>query len=126
MPKTLEDYAEEARKQVKEVSPDEVDRMINEGGWVVLDVREPDEYAEGHIPGAINCSRGFLEVKADPEHHKRDERLQDRTQKFICYCGGGCRSLLAAKTMKEMGFQDAVSMTGGWKGWQDEGRAEEK
>lgn len=124
--KTLENYRLEAKQTVDEVTTQQVEQMINEGGWVVLDVREPDEFQEGHIPGAMNIPRGFIEVKADHDHHKKDPRMQDRKQKFICYCGGGTRSLLAAKTLKEMGFDDAVSMAGGYRQWEDEGRRSER
>lgn len=117
MGKSLEDFTNEARRVVREVDPEQVFGLVNGEGWLLLDVREPDEFAEGHLPGAINIPRGFLEVKADLEHYKRDERLRDRHQKVLCYCGGGHRSLLAAKTLLEMGFEDAVSMAGGWTEW---------
>ncbi|MBV6503190.1 MAG: Sulfurtransferase [Fimbriimonadales bacterium] len=117
MGRSLEDFTNEARRVVREVDPEQVYDLVQGEGWLLLDVREPDEFAEGHLPGAINIPRGFLEVKADLEHYKRDERLQDRQQKVLCYCGGGHRSLLAAKTLLEMGFEDAVSMAGGWTEW---------
>lgn len=114
MPKSLRDFVEEALQTVPEIAPEDVP---NHEGWMILDVREPEEFADGHIPGAINIPRGFLEVKADLEHKKRDPRLADRSQKIICYCGGGHRSALAAKTLNEMGFETAVSMREGWTGW---------
>jgi rhodanese-related sulfurtransferase len=120
MPKSLSDFTAEARNIVDEVAADSVADLVA-SGWTLIDVREPDEFAEGHIPGALNFPRGFLEVRADFEHPKRDQRLQDRNQRFICYCGGGHRSLLAAKTLKEMGFADAVSLSGGWTGWVENG-----
>ncbi len=120
MSKSLNDYVAEAKETVREIMPEEVGPMVNTG-WVLLDVREEDEYEAGHISGAMLVPRGVLEVKADLEHHKRDPRLADRSQKFVCYCGGGKRSLLAAKVLKEMGFADAVSMCEGWRGWQERG-----
>lgn len=117
--KSLKDYVDEALRTVHEVSPEEVLAMIESGEWMILDVREPDEYAEGHLPHAINIPRGFLEVRADLEHYKRDERMQDRNQRILCYCGGGHRSALAARVLQEMGFQDAVSMREGWTGWNE-------
>ena len=119
--KKLSEYVAEAKQTVDEVSPPETQKLAESGEWLILDVREPDEFAEGHIPGAINISRGFLEVKADENHHKRDERLQDRNQKIICYCAGGIRSLLAAKTLLEMGFDEVISMEEGWSGWTNRG-----
>lgn len=119
--KRLKDYVDEALQTVRQVGSEEARDLAESGEWLILDVREPDEYADGHLPGAINIPRGFLEVKADLEHHKRDPRLQDRNQRIVCYCGGGHRSALAAKVLQEMGFQEAVSMSGGWREWEERG-----
>ncbi len=124
--KSLEQYIEEAKKEVDEVSPVEARKLAEAGGWLILDVREPDEFKEGHLPGAINVSRGFLEVKADATHPKRDERLQNRNQKLLCYCAGGIRSLLASKTLIEMGFEEVISMEEGFTGWQNRNLPTEK
>ena len=120
MARTLDDYVNEARQTVSEIAPGDVATYRAEG-WLILDVREPYEFEEGHVDGAYNVPRGVLEVHADHEHHKRDPKLQDRNQKVVCYCGGGYRSLLAAKVLKEMGFADAVSVAGGWRRWTEEG-----
>lgn len=123
MAKSLKHFVDEALKIVREISPEEVHTMLGRAGrdYMLLDVREPDEFAAGHLPGAINIPRGFLEVRADHDHYKRDERLQDRSKRIICYCGGGHRSALAAKTLLEMGFKDASSMAEGWTGWTERG-----
>ncbi len=117
MPKSLKDFVDEALKTVPEVSPDEARDIQVAGTHLLLDVREPDEFAAGHLEGAINIPRGFLEVKADLEHYKRDLRLEDRTQNVLLYCGGGHRSALAGKALQEMGFESVVSMAEGWTGW---------
>lgn len=120
MPKTLNDFVSEALTRVREMTPDEAHRLLhapNREGWHFLDVREPDEFAAGHVPGAHASPRGFLEVKADLAHPKRDPFLTDRSRKLILYCGGGNRSALAAATLFEMGFTNAVSMAEGWAGW---------
>jgi rhodanese-related sulfurtransferase len=119
--KTLKDYVDEALKTVKQISPEETLKLIGRGDWVILDVREPNEFAGGHLPKAINIPRGFLEVRADLEHHKRDSRFQDRNQRILCYCGGGHRSAMAAKVLQEMGFKEAVTMSDGWTGWNELG-----
>lgn len=121
MPKSLKDFVDEALKTVPEVSPEEAREIQQAGGWTILDVREPDEYAEGHLEGAINIPRGFLEVKADLEHKKRDPRLADREQKVLLYCGGGHRSALAGRALQEMGFENVASMREGWTGWTGRG-----
>jgi len=117
MPKSLHDFVTAALQSVNEVSPERVLEIQKGNEYTILDVREPNEFSEGHLAGAINIPRGFLEVKADLEHYKRDDRLADRTKKIVCYCGGGHRSALAAKTLQEMGFENVLSMKEGWTGW---------
>ncbi len=117
MAKSLHDFVTTALEQVKEVTPEEVLGLQAGGDYLIMDVREPDEFAAGHLIGALNFPRGFLEVRADLEHYKRDERLADRNQNLVCYCGGGHRSALAAKTLQDMGFKNVLSMKEGWTGW---------
>jgi len=121
MAKSLHDFVSDALMTVQEITPEEVEEIQARGGYTILDVREPNEYSEGHLVGAINVPRGFLEVKADLEHYKRDDRLADRSQHIVCYCGGGHRSALAAKTLMEMGFDHVMSMQEGWTGWTNRG-----
>lgn len=121
MAKSLDDFVKEALQSVREVTPDEAFELQKQGEYVILDVREPHEYQHGHLAGAINIPRGQLEVKADLKHYKRDPRMSDRTKKILCYCGGGYRSALAAKTLQEMGFADVLSMAEGWTGWMKRG-----
>ncbi len=111
MAKSLDDYVHEALLEVQEVTIADLPGLA---GYWLMDVREPDEFAAGHIPGSRNYPRGMLEVRADLEHYKRDPALADRSQKIVCYCGGGHRSALAAKALKEMGFTDVLSLAGGW------------
>jgi rhodanese-related sulfurtransferase len=120
MAKSLKDLVREAKAKIREITPEEAERLLRQPdreGWTFLDVREPDEFAAGRIPGARNYPRGFLEVKADLEHPKRDAWLADRGQPLVLYCGGGVRSALAAQTLQGMGFRRVVSMAEGWTGW---------
>ncbi len=120
MAKSLNDFVRDARAKIREISPEEGARLLaqpDHEGWTFLDVREPDEFAAGRIPGARNYPRGFLEVKADLEHPKRDAWLADRNRPLVLYCGGGLRSALAAQTLQEMGFRKVVSLAEGWTGW---------
>ena len=124
MRRSLADFVREALTSVEEVAPEEVRRLLelpDRAGVEILDVREPDEYAAGHLPGARHHPRGFLEVRADMEHPKRDPWLADRSRKLVLYCGGGHRSALAARTLQEMGFTDVRSMAEGWTGWTKRG-----
>jgi molybdopterin/thiamine biosynthesis adenylyltransferase/rhodanese-related sulfurtransferase len=79
-----------------------------------LDVREKDEYREGHLEGAVSLPRGFLELKVETT-------VPEKTTPIIAYCAGGTRSLLAAKALKEMGYQSVVSMAGGYGAWKTAG-----
>jgi sulfur-carrier protein adenylyltransferase/sulfurtransferase len=120
MAKSLNDFVRDALAKIREITPEEAARLLGQPdreGWSFLDVREPDEFAAGRIPGARNLPRGFLEVKADLEHPKRDAWLADRNRPLVLYCGGGNRSALAAQTLQEMGFRRVVSMAEGWTGW---------
>lgn len=120
MPKQLADFVREALAEIREISPEEGRRLLDAVGparWHFVDVREPDEFAAGHVPGARLFPRGFLEVRADTLHPKRDPWLADRGRPLILYCGGGHRSALAAKTLQEMGFERVVSLAEGFSGW---------
>jgi rhodanese-related sulfurtransferase len=129
MAKTLNDFVSEALAQIREIKPEEARRLLGvpgQEGWHFLDVREADEFAAGRIPGAHAAPRGFLEVKADLAHPKRDPWLADRSRKLVLYCGGGNRSALAALTLQQMGFTNVVSMAEGWTGWTQRGYDVEK
>ena len=92
MARSLADFVREALKPSRKSqlrARRRFSRSRVRAGWEFIDVREPDEFAEGHIPGARNFPRGFLEVRADFEHPKRDPWLEDRGRKMILYCGGG-------------------------------------
>lgn len=120
MAKSLDDFVAEALAEVTEMTPEEARRILDapdREGWHFVDVREPDEYAAGHVPGARLVPRGFLEVRADRAHPKRDPWLADRARPLILYCGGGNRSALAARTLQQMGFERVVSLAEGWSGW---------
>ncbi len=84
-------------------------------GVTVLDVREPDEFDQGALPGAVHIPRGHLEAQIE-------SRIADKSSPVIAYCAGGVRSAFAAKTLQELGYTDVVSMAGGFGRWKDEGR----
>ena len=110
--KTGEDLVEDAKKQIEEVTPEQVREMQARGERVVyLDVREPNEWNLGRLPHAVHLPRGNLETKV--------EALIDRDQRVVIYCARGNRSALAALTMKEMGYDNVASMARGFLGWGD-------
>jgi adenylyltransferase/sulfurtransferase len=115
MAKTYKQLMEEARKAIPEVSIDEVKNRVERGeNWTLLDVREREEYREGHLEGAISLPRGFLEMRVE-------EAVADKSKPIIAYCAGGVRSLIAARTLKEMGYESVVSMSGGYTAWKNAG-----
>lgn len=115
MAKTYKDLMDEARQIVPEVTVDDVKvRLENGRRPVLLDVREREEYREGHLDGALALPRGFLEIRVE-------EAVPDKTMPIVAYCAGGVRSLIAARTLKEMGYQDVSSMSGGYTAWKNAG-----
>jgi rhodanese-related sulfurtransferase len=111
-PKTAQELIDEAKQQIKEVTPEQVrDMQARNERIVYLDVREPNEWNLGRLPHAIHLPRGHLEAKV--------EGIIDRKQRVVIYCARGNRSALAALTMKQMGYEDVASMARGIQGWAD-------
>jgi molybdopterin/thiamine biosynthesis adenylyltransferase/rhodanese-related sulfurtransferase len=105
----------QTKRQIKEVSVQEVrDKLNPENGFTLLDVREGDEWEQGHLDKAIFLPRGFLEIKAD-------KVLTDKSQPIVIYCAGGVRSALAAKSLQELGYSNVCSMRGGFTEWKNNG-----
>lgn len=108
--KTGQDLIDEAKQQIEEVTPEQVrDMQARDEKAVYLDVREPNEWNLGRLPHAIHLPRGNLESKV--------EGVVDRQQKVVIYCARGNRSALAALTLKQMGYENVVSMSRGIQGW---------
>jgi sulfur-carrier protein adenylyltransferase/sulfurtransferase len=103
------------KAEIREVDTAGAAEAIARPGTVVLDVREPDEYEQGAIPGALHLERGNLESKIE-------SRVADRSTPIVIHCASGVRSVFAAKTLQDLGYTDVVSMAGGFNKWKDEGR----
>jgi rhodanese-related sulfurtransferase len=113
--KTPQQVVREAKGAINEVSVDEVKKMIDAGADIILlDVRDKEEFETGHIPGAINISRGTLDFKVHLI-------IPDKNKKVIVYCGLDLRSPLATKSMNDLGYKKAVNMIGGLKAWKEAG-----
>lgn len=82
--------------------------------FILIDVREYDEWDRGYIPGAIHVSKGILERDIE-------KTVPNRDAKIVLYCGGGSRSLIAGDNLIKMGYKDVSSMTGGMRGWMSAG-----
>lgn len=116
MGKSSADLIAAASAEVETLSVDEVKRRCDRGGAVLLDVRELSEVAKGKIAGAVHVPRGLLEFAADPANPMHNQALSSE-RPVIVYCGSGGRSALAAKTLKEMGFDRVSHMEGGFGAW---------
>jgi rhodanese-related sulfurtransferase len=106
---------QDAKKNVKETNVADVKRRSDAGEkFLLVDVREDNEWANGHLPGAVHLGKGIIE---------RDivQRVPDSNAKIILYCGGGLRSALAAENLQKMGYTGVESMDGGWRGWVEAG-----
>src|SRR5437764_6713343 len=112
---TYRDHLASVKREIHEISPkDAAERLASEPRPALLDVRERDEWEQGHIPGAIHIPRGNLESRID-------NAVSDRAAPLIVYCAAGNRSAYAAKTLTELGFGDVVSMSGGFTQWKQNG-----
>jgi len=106
--------AETARKRIREASPGEVKQLAAKGA-VVIDVRDAHEFEAGHIDGAVNVSRGTLEMRIA-------EVVPDKDAPIVCYCMGGNRGALATDTLQQMGYKNAVSICGGMTAFKSNGK----
>ena len=115
--KTAHDLVTAAKARVHEVPLSEAEQAIQRAD-VLLDVREADEYAAGHLPGALHVSRGLLEFKLSAT-----PALTPRDLKVVLYCKTSGRAALAAGVMQEMGYLDVLSIAGGFDAWVAAGKA---
>ena len=108
---------EEARKRVREVSIGEVKKEIESGEeFLLIDCREAEEFAGGHLPGARHLCKGVIERDIE-EVTEVEASAQGFDIPIVIYCGGGYRSALAAENLTRMGYQSVRSMWGGWRAW---------
>ncbi|MEK7270958.1 MAG: rhodanese-like domain-containing protein [Planctomycetota bacterium] len=111
--KSYRDLILEVRTLIREVSVDAVKAALDEGRpAAIIDIREQDEIRrQGRIPGALSIPRGILESRIE-----RD--VPDRDREIIVYCAGGANSVLAARSLQEMGYRNVSSMSGGYYVWE--------
>lgn len=102
-----------AKREIEEITPNQLQERLKAGeDLTVVDIRERDEWVQGHIPDARFIPRGFLELQI--EQHQPDREIP-----VVLYCAGGVRSALAARNLKEMGYEKVISMIGGFNGWKN-------
>ena len=112
---TFQELLAQAKSLINETDPSESETLITEG-WVVLDVREVEEYDQGVIPESILIPQGKIEETIE-------ERIPNHDQPIIAMCAGGVRSAFAAVTLDELGYTNVVSMDGGFNLWKQQGRS---
>ena len=110
----------DAKTRVKETNVAEVKRRMDSGEtFLLVDVREDNEWATGHLPGAVHMGRGVIERDVETS-------VPETATKMILYCGGGFRSALVADNLQKMGYTNVESMDGGWRGWNEAGLPTQK
>jgi sulfur-carrier protein adenylyltransferase/sulfurtransferase len=110
--KTVQDLVAEAKAEITEITIPVLQEWLTERRELtIIDVREPQEFQNGSIPGAVNIPRGLLELDIDTVAANPEQPL-------LLYCGGGSRSALAGYTLKIMGYNTIYSLTGGYRAWQ--------
>ncbi len=113
---SYQSFLKATKSEIKETDVAAV-RVLSDqpGAATIIDVREKDEWVQGHIPGAVWISRGFLESKIE-------DAVPDRSAPVVLYCAGGNRSAFAAKALQSLGYTDVTSMAGGYTAWKRSGQ----
>lgn len=99
---------ESIKPGIKEISIPELQQYSEP--YVLLDVREDSEWQQGHLPDAMHLGKGIIERDIE-------RTVQDKKQRIVLYCGGGYRSALAAHALQQMGYQNVLSLAGGYSEW---------
>ncbi|KAF0206433.1 MAG: Rhodanese domain [Gallionellaceae bacterium] len=116
-----DDFVSEALARVSEIMPWDLSRALAAGSKpLLLDVREPSEFAMLRIPGSINVPRGILEQSCEWDYDETVPELAAvREREIVVICRSGKRSVLAADVMQRMGFSNVASLKLGIRGWND-------
>ena len=110
----------EAKKRVRETDVETILARLKKGEkFHLVDVREDNEWAAGHLPGAVHLGKGIIERDIE-------RTIADPDAEIVLYCGGGYRSALAADALQRMGYRNVISMDGGYRGWFEAGYPVEK
>jgi phage shock protein E len=109
----FEKLASQAKARIQEVTADDAATRQSSGARLI-DVRETADFDKEHAKGAINLSKGVVEMKIEKE-------VPEIGAEIICYCGGGSRSALVADNLQKMGYENVWSMSGGFKAWKEAG-----
>lgn len=109
------DLVNEIRPRIHELNIQQTqDRLRENPSACFIDIREDNEWANGHAAGAVHVGKGVIERDIETA-------VPDKSAEVILYCGGGFRSILAADALTKMGYTNVTSMDGGWREWRDSG-----
>jgi len=111
---TYRDLLQQIKGEITEVDASRARDSISESGAAVVDVREREEWDEGHLPGAVHVPRGNLESRIEAA-------VPDKSRPVVLYCASGNRSAFAAKSLEELGYENVVSLAGGFTDWKRNG-----
>lgn len=119
--KSATELVKEAKQEIENLTPQQVKQELNGTDVVLIDIRESEELKQnGKIGGSVHAPRGMLEFYADPSlpYHRKEF---DSGKRLILQCASGGRSALAAKTLKQMGYENVAHLDGGLKAWKEAG-----
>ena len=119
--KLATDLVKEAKRQIENLTPEQVKKELSKDNVTLIDIRESEELKQnGKIAGSVHAPRGMLEFYADSSlpYHKPEFNKNNR---IILHCASGGRSALATVTLKQMGYENVAHMDGGFKAWKDSG-----
>lgn len=108
----------DAKSRIKQIDIDEY-RKMPPGSHVLIDIREDNEWANGHAAGAVHMGKGIIERDIE-------SAIPEKSTTLVLYCGGGFRSALSADALQKMGYTNAISLDGGWRAWNRAGLPVEK
>jgi rhodanese-related sulfurtransferase len=110
----------DAKKRVRETDVAAIWTRVSRGEkFNLIDIREDNEWEEGHLPGATHLGKGIIERDIE-------KLIPEENAEIVLYCGGGYRSALAADMLQKMGYTNVISMEGGYRGWVEAGHPIEK
>lgn len=120
--KTAAQLVQEAKSNIENLSPDQVQAELATGKATLVDIRDAAELGNGRIAGSVHASRGMLEFYADPSspYHKAE---LDPNRRTILHCASGGRSALAVQTLRALGYKNVAHLDGGLKAWQSAGKS---
>ncbi len=109
------DIVNDTKTRVRECTVADVQARLEAGEtFHLVDVREESEYAAAHVPGSVHLGKGVIERDVE-------KTIPDPSDEIVLYCGGGYRSALAADALQKMGYENVISMDGGFRGWKEAG-----